>query len=1274
MSVPADETVGDLPVRDVGLTLVGNGGLPESSTTQSAKGRQAVSRISREELEDRFLRLHDENILLKQYANKQEDKIKRMATKLIRIVNDKKRSEQVGGGPKRRGQAVELEEMIEHLQDRVRELEKQNESLRSKLISTKQQLQIQGHRPCPYSYVQPRINTGLKKVSEAAGVPEQAKKGMRFQDVEIRSPNLMLPRCGQSQLEDPRGEIRNLETVIESQRERIEELEHAREILMSQLRRKGKEVEESVLRMKEQETASQRLNIRDNVEMIKVRKELVEKSNALSAMEGKFLQLQENQRNLKTVHDALIAKGDELNLQLKEERLKCLHLEKELQSVTISNRRTEELQERINDLEKEKELVKENYDKLYNSVFSMTHEQQWKLKEQQLKLQIAKLETAIESDLADKNEILDKIKVERDQNEKLMQENRDLQLCYLEHKQQLDELKNHMKFLTKESDIDVAELNEALLLIKVRKQQKNGDLMFLEKKDDIRKDLEHSMQELQLTHAETVQELEKTRNMLILQHKINKDYQTEVEAVTKKMESLQKDYELKMEQYVHLLDIRAARIRKLEAQLRDIVYGTKPHKSRLEILPRDPVDEFDETLHLERGENLFEIHISKVIFSSGAMHAFRDHEPATFCTYAFYDFELQTTPVVCGHAPLYDFTSQYLVQADDCFLHYIQQNSMTLEVHHAYGTAYETVAACQLKFQEILETSGKIYSTANLYGIKGNVQNYGTVEYWIRLRVPMDQAIHLYKERSKALGYMTSNFRPCEQPSQQILRTAQVSTSTDGHLNELHITIKCCNNLQSRKKHLQPNPYVVYKFFDFADHDTPIIPSSSNPQIDDHMCFQVPMNADLDRYLKSESLTFYVFDDDETEEGAYVGKANVPLISLAHDRSISGTFELTDSERRATGTITVELKWKLVYQPPSGSPMAANLVNYIPNEKSVATKLPGEKKKQIPALSPSFTSSVSKPTPKPRQRTAQADKKVSFLDLSAIQMAGSVVETNMELRKKTKASTVKSVSEHVVHEVKQERLADDKVKKMAEEIQQEEEHPSHLSEGQLADESSVTSGDEAEITEELEPEDQADRQGSDAIESIITDSDDCIVSSPISKDIKQATEKMRIEIISLSLTESQIPSHETIHQLFVECRLHNFLAEETPLSLPRPTSGQRIHYNYSNVVHVDKANNRARREYLKSMLLKPDLHTDRLQFTVVSDPTDDKQDVECEDIGFAYVSLREIFQKQRDVIEQDIDVFDSEDDSAVIGKLKVTVEALQVLRSVYEECKDDYEA
>ncbi|XP_030919276.1 protein fantom isoform X1 [Geospiza fortis] len=1013
MPVSADETVGNLAVRDTVLIPAGIEGLEESSSIQTIKARQVISRISREELEDRFLRLREDHILLKQYANKQEEKIKRMTTKLIRLVNDKRKCDQAGCGPKRLGQALELEEMIEHLREKVCELEKQNESLRNKLISTKQQLQIQGHRPCLYSSIQSRVNTGLKKESETAGMPEHTKKGRRFQSLEVRSSALVLPKDGQSLLEDSRAEIRNLETVIESQKNQIEELDRAREILGSQLRRKEKEIEESTLRLKEQGTASQRLNIQDNVEMIKVHKQLAEKSNALSAMEGKFLQLEENLKNLKTNHDALLAKGDELNVQLKEERLKCFHLQKELQMVTISNRRTEELQERINDLENENKLLKENCDKLHNSVFSLPHEQQWKSKEQQLKLQIAKLEAAIKNDLADKNEILDKIKVERDQKEKLMQDNKDLQLRYLEQKQQLDDLKNQVKFLTKD-----------------RKQQKNVNLLFFEKvEDDIHKDVEYSMQELQLTHAETVQELEKTRNLLLVQHKISKNYQTEVETMTRKMESLQKDYELKLEQYTHLLDIRAARIRKLEAQLRDIVYGTKTLKSRQEVLPNDPVGGFVETVHLERGENLFEIHISKVIFSSEAMHTFGDWEPATFCTYAFYDFELQITPVVHGKTPSYDFTSQFLVQSDDSFFHYIQENNITLEVHRAYGIDYETIASCQLKFHEILEKEGKIYNTANIVGKTGHIQNYGTVEYWIRLQVSVDQAVLPYKQRSKDLGYIMPSFREHEQPSKT-------------------------------------------------------------------------------------------------------------------------------------------------------------------------------------------------PTLKMKQRAAQAHKRVSFLDLSAVQMA------------------------HVVQNAKQ--LLSDKVTDMAEEIQQEKEELSHVSEEQLADQTLITSRDETEIIEEFEPEDQEDHQEDDAVESIKTDSDDCIISSPVSTNIKQLSqsihgnylevEKIQIKITSLGLTESRITADETIQQLFVECRLNNFLAEETPLSLPKPPSGQRIHYNYSTAINVDKEDNHAEREYLKSILLKPDLPADSLKFTVVSDPPEDEQDLECEDIGFAYVSLKEIFQKQRDIIEQDIDV------------------------------------
>ncbi|XP_054426318.1 protein fantom [Pteronotus mesoamericanus] len=1268
MSGPTDETAGDLPVKDIGPNLFGVGGLQETSATRTMKSHQAVSRIGREELEDRFLRLHDENILLKQHARKQEDKIKRMATKLIRLVNDKKRYERVGGGPKRLGRDVEMEEMIEQLQEKVHELERQNEVLKNRLISAKQQLQIQGYRQTPYNYVQSRVNTGRRKASENAGSQDCPRKGIRFQDVDVDQP--MLTKYGNSLLEEARGEIRHLEDVVQTQRGQIEELEQLAEILKTQLRRKENEIELSLLQLREQQATDQRSNIRDNVEMIKLHKQLVEKSNALSVMEGKFIQLQEKQKTLRISHDALMANGDELNKQLKEQRLKCCNLEKQLHSRTFSEKRIEELQDRINDLEKERELLKENYDKLYNSAFSPAPEEQWKRKEERLNVQIAQLETALKSDLADKTEVLDRLNSERDQNEKLVQENRELQLRYLEQKQQLDELKNRMKFYNQESDINADELSEALLLIKAQKSQKNGDLSFLEKVDNkINKDLEYSMRELQATHAETVQELEKTRNMLIMQHKINKDYQMEVEAVTQKMENLQQDYELKVEQYVHLLDIRAARIQKLEAQLKDIAYGTKQYKFKPEIMPDDSVDEFDETIHLERGENLLDIHINKVTFSPEVLQASGDKEPVTFCTYAFYDFELQTTPVVRGLHPEYNLTSRYLVHVNDLFLHYIQRNTVTLEVHQAYGPDYETIAVCPLRFHEILEKSGRIFCTASLVGTKGDIPNFGTVEYWFQLRVPVDQAIRLYRERAKALGYITSNFKGPEQTqwlSQQAPKTAQLSSADcgDGNLNELHITVRCCNHLQSRASDLQPHPYVVYKFFDFADHDTAIIPSSNDPQFDDHMCFPVPMNMDLDRYLKSESLSFYVFDDSDIQENIYIGKVNVPLISLAHDRCISGIFELTDHEKHPAGTIHVILKWKSAYLPPSKSITSEDLGSVIHKEESeVVQRLP-------PASS--VNALVAAPTPKPRQRFTAVGKKVSFVD-DMTPHQDSETSAAPEDRKgispeveHTPEIDISAPTLSCISKVSQESGMDG-MKADTEEMQRGRSNDvSLLSQGQLAEQSATSSEDETEITEELEPEDEENRSASD--------SDECIIPGPISKHIKQTSEKIRIEIIALSLSDPRVTADDAVRRLFVECRFYSLPAEETPVSLPKPKVGQWVYFNYSHVIYVDKENNQAKRDVLKAILQKQDMPHRSIRFTVVSDPPEDEQDLECEDVGLADVDLAEVFEGGRDVVEQDIDVLDARAGGGRIGQLRVTVEALQALRSVYEQYRDDLEA
>ncbi len=120
------------------------------------------------------------------------------------------------------------------------------------------------------------------------------------------------------------------------------------------------------------------------------------------------------------------------------------------------------------------------------------------------------------------------------------------------------------------------------------------------------------------------------------------------------------------------------------------------------------------------------------------------------------------------------------------------QDSATLELHQSFGTDFRTVAACQLKMRDILEKpEGRLHGTVQLIGEcsfsmdvrksrlvallrvvpkrivvhvfvagldEGGIDvNYGTVEYWVRLRVPMAQALRLYKVRPPP------SFKSCQQ-------------------------------------------------------------------------------------------------------------------------------------------------------------------------------------------------------------------------------------------------------------------------------------------------------------------------------------------------------------------------------------------------------------------------------------------------------------------------------------------------------------------------------
>ncbi|XP_044213031.1 protein fantom [Thunnus albacares] len=1237
MSSVLDETSADVPVRDFSVNLSRPA---DSSVYQNARARQDISRVSREELEDRFLRLHEETLLLKQHIHTQDDKIKKLGTKLMRLVKDRSRMEQLAAGgtqPLSRVRDVEMEEMMEELQEKVRGLQAENERLKQRLLVSKQQLiNCQSRRPTPYGHVQPRVNSGMKRLRDDASSPSQTRpKSTRSLEGAGRPPTGQLPRYGHSLLEEARAEIRNLENVIESQRSHMEEMEGASDLLREELRKKEEEYEERLLQVRQQQTSKLRSHVNSNVMMIKLQKQLADRSNAIAELEGRFLQIQESQRTLKVSHDAAMMKVDELSAQLKDERLKSLELEKQLQSSVISTKKMEQLQERIGDLQQERDLLKDNNDKLVNSAFDVSQQQKWSVQEQQLKLQIAQLETALKADLVDKNQILDKIKAERDTNEKLTEENQKLHLQFVEQKQQLEELTDRLKSHSRDSEYDVDELTEALLLIKKRKCQKSGELGFLkEEEDGASGGTESAVRQLRAAHAETIQELEKTRSILSMESKISKDYKAELAAVLQKMDSDRLQSEQKLQHQAQLLDTRAAKIKKLEAQLRDIAYGTKAHVFKPDITDEDEADELDESLHLERGENLLELQIVGAALSASALQTLGDAEPSTFCTYSFYLFELHSTPVATGQRPQYGFTSKYVVSMDERFLDYLHRYSVSVELHQALGLDWRTLASGQLRLQQLLEQDGKVHGTIPLVGKCEEARSFGSVDYWMRLRIPMTETICLYKEKVKAVGYINT----------ALSQDGQLQPlSSSSSWNELCIHVQRCRDLQPAGSQRpagsqQLSPYVVYKFFDFPDYPTATVHACSHPQFNDVKSYSVPMDEDLDRYLKSEALQFYVFDYEEEQMDVYVGKARVPLLPLSRDDSISGVFELTDPSGLPAGHLEVTLKWRFAYRPP-GSVMTVEEPEFIPKEKREEETAEEEKKDKDEALHPSSLpdAAASKaPLPKLRQRTqakAPAAKKVTFIESSAAD----------------------------------EQLVSEAARITAEE---EEDEESHFSEGQLVAASAQSYSDDSDISEEIiEDVEEVPAAAEDQRESTQSDSDDCIVHGQAVG--RKAAERMRVEVVSLSLRpESRVSRDSSVVRLFVEYSFLDLPTEETPLSLPKPPQGKSINYNYSKVVPVDAETHGARRQLLREVLQGRNPPMERIRFTVVSEPPEEEeQERECEDVGVAFLRIPEILERRQDLVESSLTVVDVEDSSEVVGSLLVSLEGLEALQCVMEEAE-----
>ncbi|KAL2079637.1 hypothetical protein ACEWY4_025381 [Coilia grayii] len=301
--------------------------------------------------------------------------------------------------------------------------------------------------------------------------------------------------------------------------------------------------------------------------------------------------------------------------------------------------------------------------------------------------------------------------------------------------------------------MSVEDLSETLLQIKAfRLQQESQEGLHVLCSNGKEKSPE--MVNLQASYAETVFELQKTRDLLLLQHRISADLQAELKTVKLRAATEKQQSQKRVTEKERMLKSRMRQIITLQAQLRELVYSPKIYKrttpaeytwSEKDQDNISPLEDDHIVSQLQRGESLLEIHLQGAAFTAlglrvmGQLQASEygaSTEFTTFCTYALLDFETHSTPLVSGVQPSYGFTSRYPLAPSDLGRLVRQGGIVTAELHQRLGgVLFVTCGRAEISLLSTIEERGeKLHGTANITGKDEEI--LGILEYWVRLHPP----------------------------------------------------------------------------------------------------------------------------------------------------------------------------------------------------------------------------------------------------------------------------------------------------------------------------------------------------------------------------------------------------------------------------------------------------------------------------------------------------------------------------------------------------------
>ncbi|EYC06157.1 hypothetical protein Y032_0078g1217 [Ancylostoma ceylanicum] len=413
-------------------------------------------------------------------------------------------------------------------------------------------------------------------------------------------------------------------------------------------------------------------------------------------------------------------------------------------------------------------------------------------------------------------------------------------------------------------------------------------------------------------YATLYDELEKLRSMLLIQHDINQKQGTEISLLQEEMESVKVKYESKLKDLRDKLVEKQKKILLLEEQIRSIAYGTqKP----IPVKPTDTKAEISTDLSIMfTSVSLTDEYVASV----GAC-------PAYFLSLEFFDFELQTTPILTKQTSPLDFTTIYSVVVSNLFVHYIETNGITIELYSPQGTSYSLLAAGVVNLKPLLQKGAKSRYVGELKLISlESGSTIANLKYELNTTEELAKSITSYQVAEAAQKVL-----PIEIPADE------------QQFEELTVMVHRCTGLDNIR---QIEVCVIYEFFSFSPYFTNYVTSSKTAEFNSKRDWSLPKEA-VESYLGETEITFFLFENrpnGQEEKDAVLAMLSLPLAPLAENKLIKGSFMMTKADGSDSGIfLDVNVMWKHGLSHFAPKPTTTNTtVSEAPPETKEIQELP----------------------------------------------------------------------------------------------------------------------------------------------------------------------------------------------------------------------------------------------------------------------------------------------------------------------------------------------